>query len=331
MGIKVNSGAWDSIYAVPAVISDEYLKEADGSALKVILYVTRHHGENPVVSDIVSGTGLTLEEVGKALSYWQEKGLLTDCGTSVKPEPYKRRKKEEKKDVSLPDIPEVLPNQTQVLRRMEEDEDLCCLFREVELAFGKSIGNDTKSKILMMIDSYGLPPEVVLTLINYAAENNKKSMAYICKMAKSWAEQGVDTLEKTEKQIQKLESNRRLWNEFADGFTVNRPEYTESRMKLLSKWRNEYNQTNELIRYGYEEMINYINGINFNYLDKIMESWHKEGLRTMMEVCTFKTEKNRQAEKPREERKEKDDNVSFDIDEYKKMAVQPPSYRKEDH
>ena len=329
MGIKVESTAWDSIYAVPTVIADEYLKEANSSALKVILYVTRHHSESPSLSDIVSGTGLTMEEAEKALSYWCEKGILRGLDkTAIKVKPTVKKRK---KDEPLPDIPEVLPNQTQILRRMEEDEALCCLFQEVEIAFGKSIGNDTKSKILMMIDSYGLPPEVVLTIINYAAENNKKSMSYICKMAKSWAEQGIDTLEKTEEKILQLESRRKLWNEFADGFSVNRPQYTDSRMKLLEKWRIQYQQTNELIRYGYEEMIKYINGINFNYLDKIMESWYKEGLKTMVEVCTFKTEKNKQFKQNNGGQSGNNENVSFDIDEFKTRAVQPPTYRREEH
>lgn len=332
MGIKVERTAWDSIYALPTVIADEFLKEADSSALKVILHVTRHHGETPSLSDIVTGTGLTVEEVSRSLSFWRDKGLIKEdekLKGTVKVKPAVKRTAKKNLDGSLPEIPEVLPNQTQILRRMEEDPSLCCLFQEVEMAFGKSIGNDTKSKILMMIDSYGLPPEVILTIINYATENNKKSMAYICKMAKSWAEQGVNTLEKTEKQIQKLENNRRLWNEFADGFTVNRPEYTESRMKLLEKWRIQYQQTNELIRYGYEEMIKYINGINFNYLDKILESWHKEGLKTMVEVCTFKNEKNKQF-KNNGGQSGNNENVSFDIDEYKTRAVQPPTYRREE-
>ena len=42
MSVKINLGAWNSVFAVPSRIVDEGLKFSDGVKLKVLLYVLRN-------------------------------------------------------------------------------------------------------------------------------------------------------------------------------------------------------------------------------------------------------------------------------------------------
>ncbi len=42
MSVKINLGAWSSVFAVPSKIVDEGLKFSDGVKLKVLLYVLRN-------------------------------------------------------------------------------------------------------------------------------------------------------------------------------------------------------------------------------------------------------------------------------------------------
>jgi len=52
MSMKINLGAWNSIFAVPSSVVDEGLKFSDGVKLKVLLYLLRHSGEDVNESDI---------------------------------------------------------------------------------------------------------------------------------------------------------------------------------------------------------------------------------------------------------------------------------------
>ena len=45
MSIKINLGAWNSIFAIPTDVVDKHLKLASGISLKVLLYILRHSGE----------------------------------------------------------------------------------------------------------------------------------------------------------------------------------------------------------------------------------------------------------------------------------------------
>ena len=44
MSIKLDLGAWNSIFAVPSKVVDEGLKFSDGVKLKILLFVLRNSG-----------------------------------------------------------------------------------------------------------------------------------------------------------------------------------------------------------------------------------------------------------------------------------------------
>ena len=54
MSVKINLGAWSSVFAVPSAIVDEGLKFSDGVKLKVLLYVLRNAGKSGLSALILS-------------------------------------------------------------------------------------------------------------------------------------------------------------------------------------------------------------------------------------------------------------------------------------
>ena len=55
MSIKINLGAWSSVFAVPSKIVDEGLKFSDGVKLKVLLYVLRNSDVDEYNNQLNSG------------------------------------------------------------------------------------------------------------------------------------------------------------------------------------------------------------------------------------------------------------------------------------
>lgn len=320
MAIQVNPSVWNSVFAVPTAVTDEHLRRASGQQLKVLLYVLRHNGENPDNAAIAKGTGLSAEDASDALCYWVETGFLYRDGT--KPVQTVSQAIESPKKTELVDVPDVLPTYDQVTARTLESPELQGLFNEAQIKLGKTIGYDTQSKLLMMMDSYGLPPEVILTIIEYSVSHGKSSMAYICKVGKNWAEDGIDDLEKAEERLQKLADQEKLWKQFAAMIPGEKPRYTKSRMDHLRKWHDEFHQSLELICYAYEEMINNINKLNFNYLDKMLTNWHEKKLETPVEVMQEKKAAPSPGAPGRKSQ------PSYDTNLFKKKATGPIAYKK---
>lgn len=325
MGIKVNPSVWNAVFAVPTAIADEHLRRASGQQLKVLLYVLRYNGEDPETAAVAAGTGLTEADAADAMQYWIETGFLFKDGTPapVQPTAAQQAPAEVRE---LPDVPDnVLPTYEQVAARTLESPEIRGLFNEAQTRLGKTIGYDTQSKLIMMMDTYGLPAEVILTIIEYAVSHGKTSISYMVKIGKNWAEQGIDTLEKAEEKLQVLADNEKTWKEFTSHFSMNPPPYTKARETLLLKWRNDYKQSYELIVYAYEQMINNINKVQFKYMDKILEDWHARGLTKPQEVLQSKkdfTAGNKPAGAKPAQR------TSYDSDQYRQKARGPIQYQR---
>ena len=62
MSVKINLGAWSSVFAVPSKIVDEGLKFSDGVKLKVLLYVLRNADRELDLQTISKATGVNVTD-----------------------------------------------------------------------------------------------------------------------------------------------------------------------------------------------------------------------------------------------------------------------------
>ena len=78
--------------------------------------------------------------------------------------------------------------------------------------FARPISTPEMGTLLSVHDWDGLPADVIVLLVQYAVGTGKSNMAYIEKMAISWASDGIDTHEKAERKICELDERRKAWN-----------------------------------------------------------------------------------------------------------------------
>ncbi len=266
MSIRVAPELLGRVFFVPKSIVDEHLAYVNGQQLKVLLYVLRHTGEDLEVQDLADGLAMSAADVSDALQYWLTTGVLqrddVPGGVTVQPAtppaasgpvPYTRGGTAGAGTTSpapapaqrtapqqpLLDVPDIVPTYETVAARLLEDPALKAMFQEVQALMGKTIGYDTQAKFIMMHDTYGLPPEVILTIVDYSVKKGK----------------GKDA-----------------------------PKVTDNRLAYVRKWRFTFGQSSELIYHAYETMVEAIDKVNFNYMDKILTRWNEEGLRTPQEV-----------------------------------------------
>lgn len=336
MGIRVNPDEWGAVFAVPSSVADEHLRRASGQQLKVLLLILRHSGESLSRQAIADGTGLSPEDAADALCYWTDTGFLLRDGTAA-PQPVATAKttespKSKPQEADAPKrtlqvLPDITPTYDQVNARVLESPELQGLFTEAQASLGRTLGYDAQAKLLMMVDSYGLPPEVILTIIGYAASRGKTSMAYITSVGKNWAEEGIDDLEKAEDKLRQMDERESLWGEFVSQFPASeRPRRTGDRFHYLVKWRTENGQSLELIRYAYERTIENINKANFKYMDTMLSDWHRKNLKTPTEVLQAKDSPSPTGGNA--ERGQGEAAPSYDSGLFRKKATGPIAYRK---
>ena len=67
--------------------------------------------------------------------------------------------------------------------------------------------------LLYLYDTAGLPAEVILMVIEYAVDGGKYHMRYIEKVALDWADRGIDTIDKAEQYLCRLDRRRQAWGD----------------------------------------------------------------------------------------------------------------------
>ncbi|MBO4383566.1 MAG: DnaD domain protein, partial [Clostridia bacterium] len=265
------------------------------------------------------------------MQYWMSTGYLirSDLPAATNTSP----KKNAGPPKQLLDIPDIKPTYETVAARLLEDETLKAMFQEVQALMGRTIGYSDQAQFIMMHDAYGLPPEVILTIVEYSMKRGK-GVAYMCKVGKNWAEEGICTLEDAMDKLEQLARTDRAWTEFTSQFSTKPPKQTDARLALVRKWRFTYGQSAELIYYADETTVEAIDKVNFNYMDKMLTRWNEENLRTPQDVL--------QAEKPgkaapaarggkrpaKGKAAQNNHTASYDSEAYKQKANGPIEYRR---
>ena len=228
MSVKINLGAWNSVFAVPSKIVDEGLKFSDGVKLKVLLYVLRNADRQLDTESISAATGVNVTDIPEALEYWINMGILAknddvlspieskssdiETETVQQPVPEPEKPVESVEDISR-EVNEAKqrfvvtkpqkPDYVFTAQRLAVDEELKILVQEAQSALGKTLSNSDTSTLLMLKDTCGLHLDVILMLIHYCISIDKGNMRTVEKIGVSWADEGVNSVEAADEKIRR--------------------------------------------------------------------------------------------------------------------------------
>lgn len=341
MAYHISPEAWQHMFPIPADIVDNHIRLAGALQLKVLLVLFRYSAEGADAEKIAQILKTDPADVRDAMHYWAENGILLEDGAAaenkavpmpkaseqakaavhqeVKPEP---KASPSKVNIFAP-LPEIKPDLEQIASRCDECPELRYLYSEAQSKLGRTIGYDGQASLLMLHDNCGLPVEVILMLIGYCVSIDKRNMNYILKVGKGWAEKDIDTLEKAESEIERLTSQKNLWNRFKalTGITTPRPSSKQS--EFLYKWSEEWGFSCDMIYLAYEEMIDHTPKQSFPYMDRILENWKESGITTPQLLMKNRQEREQSKNAKNQPKNTQPNNApSYDVDEFIKRAMQ---------
>ena len=337
MSIKINLGAWSSVFAVPSKIVDEGLKFSDGVKLKVLLYVLRNAGNNLTDKDISSATGVNVTDIPEALDYWVNMGILCKSGdeyapvAAEQPEAPVDNSIKEIKQNSKPTTEEIAkdvnenkkrfvltkpqrPDYVFTAQRLGEDEELKILVNEAQTALGKTLANSDISMLLMLKDTCGLPLDVIIMLIQYTISINKANIRTIERIGIQWADEGVQSVEAADEKIRQANLSSKNYSIVKTAFGLSNPgSPTAKQLEYCNKWITEWKFSPDMLREAYERCVDTKGSMKFNYIDGILKRWHNEGIMNLNDLKEFEAQKTSKTA-PAKKRK-----TSYNIEDLKKI------------
>lgn len=173
-----------------------------------------------------------------------------------------------------------------VLEAMDTDGEFRLLYGEIQRLLGRNL-NTEELKIILSFQRYlGLPGEVISVLVSFCKDRARQrgslrnpSLRTIEKEAYHWAEQGIDTLEEAAAYIQTQNIRNSKLGHLMRLLQIRGRSLTAAEEKIAQSWL-DMGIADEVITMAYERTCINTGGMNWPYMNKILTSWHKAGLKT---------------------------------------------------
>ena len=318
MKYGLDLGPWNSVFAVPCALVDQHLKLAGKEQLQVILWLLRHGGETVSPEELAETLGMTQDSALDALEYWQKAGLISEHDGVLSPVPQENTVPSPAPVSPAPAVAQRLPQRKRMVKpdtlhlaaRIGESEEIRYLMQEAEATLGKTLSPAMTSELLTICDDYGLPVEVVVMLLHYAKDVGKTGTSYIDSVARDWAENGIFTLDAAERKLQELNERRQAWAKVESAAGLPRRSPTKREEEAAYRWVYQWKFTPEMLTAAYERCADNTGKFNVSYINKILESCQKQGIRNLQELEQWDSKK----------REEREDNKTYDIEELEKIS-----------
>ena len=170
--------------------------------------------------------------------------------------------------------------------RANYDFEFVALKEEVQRQFGKAL-NVEEEKILLGFYRYlGLSTDVISLLVNYCISRAKRqgkirnpSLWTIEKEAYAWAEKGIDSFEEASAYIQMQDQRQSRLGRLMQILQIHGRKLTAAEDRHANAWL-DMGMEDEVIAMAYERTCLNTGGLNWAYMNKILQRWHSQGLHT---------------------------------------------------
>lgn len=349
---KINPSKYTGVTVLPSEIAEKHLILSSASQLKVIIYAFSNSGGLFDAEACAEATGIGIEEVKDALSYWKDMGfILFEEDNIVFEQKIENAPEKTEVHISLPNntpekkskIPANNPSKltyNEICTRIDESEEIRVLLNEAQMRLGRTVGTGDQSSLILLHDYYGLPVEVILTICEYARTKGKSTNTnYIYKIGVDWSQREIDTIDRADEELKNIEKINGVWAEFCISAGIKDSRPTSAQEKYLSQWSDEWKFTVPMLVLAYEEMKTHTEKTSYSYMHKVLSSWHTKGISTPEKVVEeqekFMREKEKKAYEKTVSKKEKDKDIkpdptaSYDIERAEMRAkTSVPKVRK---
>jgi DnaD/phage-associated family protein len=253
---------------------DKLIRAGDGTAVLLYLYAARTGGALSV-SQAAKTFSRSEQDVSASMELLSRLGLMK-CDDAPPPV-----RKEELPDYTAEDIK----------NELSSGSVFHALVQEVQRSLGKILSSDDLIKLFGIYDSLGLPPEVILQLVTYCIDDNRRrygpgrvpTMRYIEKAAFTWEREGIMTLDAAEQYIKIMDSRKNLVSDIKKVLQIKDRELSQSEKKYVDTWL-AMGFSPEAVELAYDKTLVKTGRLAWSYMDSILGSWHQKGLHSVDDI-----------------------------------------------
>ncbi|MDI9509380.1 MAG: DnaD domain protein [Clostridiales bacterium] len=298
---------------IPNTFIDLYMPSANGSYVKVYLYLLRSFSSNNLsitISSIADHLENTEKDVIRALNYWEKQKLLILEKNQQKEITSIRIAKlqdqntrsdhsqilTEDTDSQLDEIAVSIHSEKapvarqkysqEKITKLTNNDDIKWTMHIVEIYLDRPLKPMDIQLILYLFEELHFSPELIMYLYEYCVSKNKKNPSYIEAVALTWAKEGIDTEEKAR---EATVSYNEHFNNVNKAFGLNRAPGQIER-QYITKWVEVFSFPDDIIVEACNRTLLRTQKPDFKYADKILETWFKKGVKSKTDIARLDEE-----------------------------------------
>lgn len=265
--------------AVSNIFIDKYMPKARGEFVKVYLLGLKYcmSGEPGVSSSMLASALHLLEtDVMNALNYWSEENVIKMISLDS-------MKNYTIEFLDLKDCADEKSENVNLLHELNNNSTKD-MFEEIQMLIGRPLSSKEMTTYISWQKDYNFPPELILLLIQYCVSKGKSDYRYIEKIALAWFDSKISTIDDAQSYIKHHEDKWIKIGKILNYLGIKDGEVMKPQEDMLDKWINTYKFSLDVIYKACDVCFERINKSDFKYIDGILNSWFKEGIKTLDDV-----------------------------------------------
>ncbi|MBQ9765346.1 MAG: DnaD domain protein [Lachnospiraceae bacterium] len=178
-------------------------------------------------------------------------------------------------------IPDKVTYSADEINTLNESEDFKTLLFIAQSYIGKTLSASDTDTLIYIFHTLKFPMDLAEYLIEYCVCLGHKSLHYIEKVALSWAEQGIRTVDEA-KAISSFYKKECF--QVLKAFGISKRNPVDSEIAMISKWSKEYSFSIDIILEACNRTMQAIHQPSFEYADSILTKWFNSGVKHLNDI-----------------------------------------------
>lgn len=268
-----NSNVKDT-YLLTTEVENLYINEsmidAPSDYVKVYLYslYASNYNKDATIHTISSILKMDISEIDKALTYWEELGLLKKISNGNDRYDY---------DIMFVSQRDLLYGNV-VEQKIEVNELIDLSLKDIFDFLEAKLRRPLSSKEVEEVKDWKLElkqnKDVIVKAIEYCIENGKENVNYMSKVLLTWTKLNLKTVEEIEEHIISVSERQNDYKKILKSLGLNRYA-TDMEKELIDNWFDNLGFNMERIMEACSKTISTSNP-NLKYVNKILENWAED-------------------------------------------------------
>lgn len=307
--IKLNKSSNNSFTLISNKFIDTYMPQADGTYVKVYLYLLRcitGNSDNITICSIADALDTSDRDIVRALAYWERvnliqidknpSGEITSINFMDSDVTISSVESEEAKISTVLEEPATSISNDEIIpmEMLLDNADFREMIAIIEGMLNRPVNNIDISLITNLYSKYNFKSDLIVYLYEVCVDKCNGNSTFIEKVGMDWAAFDVKSIDEADDYSSKY---RDTYYGVLKAFGINNRVLGSEEINFLKRWIKEYRFGKDFIVLACQKSLKHTQIASFDYAESVLKRWYDNKVTTLEDIERLDKEHKEQEKK----------------------------------